>query len=339
MLIVGSFMELRSFVLCNASGDEVCISNYGARILQWHTQVGEEHRNIVLGYSSLSDYQEDPFYLGAIAGPYANRIGGATVQIDDQLIELNANEGSNQLHGGENALSDVLWEVDDQEEQSLTLSCELEDGFNGYPGPIKFVVSYNLTDECQLDIVMSATTEQATIIGPTSHPYFNLAGEENSSVGHMLQLFSDHYTAIDDKNIPTGELTPVEGTMFDFRQPRTLITEPEHTNIDHNFACSHQNDKSKAILISPDKKLQLHVKSSYPGMQVYTGHYLAGKFEPRQGICLEPQFYPNSPNVKDFPFYITRPEQPFREKISYSLVKIAPVENDNENENESNEGE
>lgn len=113
-------MELRSFVLCNAIGDEVCISNYGARLLQWHTDLGDEDRNIILGYANLSDYQEDPFYHGAIAGPLANRIGGAQFAIDGKVYELDANEGRHHLHGGKNSISDIFWEVVAQEEQVIT---------------------------------------------------------------------------------------------------------------------------------------------------------------------------------------------------------------------------
>lgn len=313
-------MELRSFVLCNAIGDEVCISNYGARLLQWHTDLGDEDRNIILGYANLSDYQEDPFYHGAIAGPLANRIGGAQFAIDGKVYELDANEGRHHLHGGKNSISDIFWEVVAQEDQVITLKCELADGYNGYPGAIHFWVTYHLNNDSSLDIDIKATVDQATVIGPTTHPYFNLAGVDNDAEGHTLQIFSENYTEIDKHNIPTGEIMPVEGTALDFRLPRKL--DNSRDNIDHNFVVSRQEDESHAILISPDKRLQLHVSSGYPGIQVYTGKHLSGKFEPFAGICLEPQFYPNSPNIDNFPFYLTTPEEPFNMRISYKLVKI-----------------
>ena len=318
-------MELRSFVLCNAAGDEVCISNYGARLLQWHTEVDGTDRNIILGYPTLSDYLNDPFYHGAIVGPYANRIGSAQFTIDDKVIELQANEGRHHLHGGENSISDMYWEIVAQEAQVLTLKCELEDGFNGYPGAMSFWVTYHLNNDSSLDIDVKVTTEQATVIGPTTHPYFNLAGIDVDAAGHTLQIFADNYTDVDEQNIPTGEITPVDDTPFDFRKPRQLSNLVGKDELDHNFIVSRPADESQAILISPDKKLQLHVSSAYPGLQVYTGNFLAGKFEPKSGICLEPQFYPNSPNVDNFPFYLSLPEEPFKMRMTYRLVKPQAV--------------
>lgn len=314
-------MELRSFVLCNDHGDEVCISNYGARILQWHTPVGGEDRNIVLGYSVLNEYLSDPSYHGAIVGPFANRIAKARFFIDDELHKLQANEGKNQLHGGAGSISDQYWQLVEQDEQSLTLRCQLEDNFNGYPGPIVFDVNYSLTPDSKLEINIKAQCEQTTVIGPTSHPYFNLAGMENDSAGHIIQLFADNYTAVDEYNIPTGEIVSVDGSTFDFRQPRKLRNELGTDDVDHNFIVNRPFGESQAILISPDKQLQLHVTSDLPGIQFYTGHGLSGKFKPKQGMCLEPQFFPDSPNHENFPFYLTTPEQPFNATICYQLVK------------------
>lgn len=311
--------EMRSFLICNDVGDEVSITNYGARIVQWYTDVAGDERNIVLGYSSLADYQQDPFYHGAIVGPYANRIAKAQCAINGDHIELVANEGASQLHGGPNALSDVLWNLIEQQENSLTLSSTLEDGHNGYPGPVTFNVTFLLSNDSELQIHISATTEKPTIVGPTAHPYFNLAGEDLSPEKHLLNINADFYTEVDEKLLPTGAVLPVDDTRFDFRQPRALGAETRD-HIDTNFVIN-QRDEWQAILISPDKKLQLHVTSSYPGLQVYTGHHLYGRFEPRQGICLEPQFYPDSPNQENFPFVVTSPEHPFSARIHYRLVK------------------
>ena len=327
-------MELRSFVLCNAAGDEVCISNYGARLLQWHTNVDGVDRNIILGYSNLSDYQNDPFYHGAFVGPYANRIGGAQFTIDDKVFGLQTNEGRHHLHGGENSISDMFWEVVAQEEQVITLKCELEDSFNGYPGPVVFWVTYHLNNDSSLDINVKVITEQPTVIGPTTHPYFNLAGVDADATGHTLQIFADNYTEVDADNIPTGEITPVDETSLDFRQPRRLSSEQGKDELDHNFIVNRPANESQAILISPDKKLQLHVSSGYPGLQVYTGNFLAGKFAPKSGICLEPQFYPNSPNIDNFPFYLTLPEEPFKMRMTYRLVKPTSDNGDGKGQND-----
>lgn len=313
-------MELRSFLLSNEAGDEICITNYGARIVQWYTVVDGEERDIVLGYSTLAKYIDDSSYLGAVVGPYANRIAQSSCVIEDEVVNLNANEGVNHLHGGMDALSDILWHVDSQEEQELRLSCKLEDGFNGYPGTTDFSVIYTLTDESTLQVDFYATTEKPTIIGPTCHPYFNLAGVENCANEHLLQVNADYYTEVDERAIPTGNVLPVDETRFDFTKLRILKHDDDRDSINHNFVMNKREDR-QAVLISPDKKLQLHVESDYPGMQVYTGDYLEGEFSSKQGICLEPQFYPDSPNQQDFPFYLTTPEKPFSINIEYKLVK------------------
>ena len=314
-------MEVRSFVLCNARGDEVCISNYGARLLQWHTEVDGVERNVVLGYTSLTDYPNDPFYLGAVVGPFANRIGDSRFIVDDEEFNLDANEGRHHLHGGRSAIADMFWQVSEQTTHAITLQCEIADGFNGYPGPINFKVVYRLNDEGALIIDLYASSEKATVVGPTSHPYFNLAGVGNDYRQHVLQIFAENYTEIDEKSIPTGEILPVDGTPLDFRQPRILSDDKDRDNVDHNFTVRSKSEGPQAILISPDKKLQLHVTSDYPGIQVYTGHHLNGKFESKEGLCLEPQFYPNSPNIDTFPFYLTTPNEPFKAQIKYQLVK------------------
>ncbi|WP_206484511.1 aldose epimerase family protein [Thalassotalea sp. G2M2-11] len=319
--------ELRSFLLSNQQGDEVCITNYGARIVQWHTLVEDEERNIVLGYSKLADYLDDAAHLGAIVGPYANRIGHSHVNINDQQMQLASNEGLNHLHGGPNALSHVLWQLEAQEAQFISFSYRCEDGFNGYPGPIHFKVDYQLTEESELKITLSATAEQATIVGPTSHAYFNLAGVEHNANEHLLHINAQYYTDLDDKMIPTGDILPVAGSRYDFTKPRILKHDDERDQIDLNFVIN-QRDDWQAVLISPDKKLQLHVQSSYPGLQIYTGDHLSGKFSPRQGICLEPQYFPDSPNQREFPFQLTTPEQPFRQEIVYQLVKILQTAGD-----------
>lgn len=312
--------EMRSFLIANEVGDEVCITNYGARIIQWYTEVDGEERNIVLGYPSLADYQNDPFYMGAIVGPFANRIAKSQFTLNDQEYNLAANEGIHHLHGGPNALSNMFWELSAQQENSVALTCTVEDGFNGYPGEVTFNVTYLLSNDGELQINLNATTDKPTIIGPSAHPYFNLAGEDQSPEQHLLNINADYYTEVDERNLPTGEVLPVDETKFDFRQPRILGNEARDC-IDHNFVIN-QRDDWQAKLISPDKKLQLHVTSNYPGLQVYTGHHLYGRFEAKQGICLEPQYYPDSPNQDDFPFVVTTPEQPFSARIHYRLVKV-----------------
>jgi len=195
------------------------------------------------------------------------------------------------------------------------------DGQGGYPGPMTFRIRYQFTapttQQSELQVTLEASSSRATLIGPTLHPYFNLAGSATNVNAHQLQLAAAHYAVVDEHCIPTGELRKVQGTAFDFHQPRLLAD----TRLDHNFVVHGHLQQAAAVLTSPQGDLSLSVSSDYPGLQVYTGDHLKSPFSPRQGICLEPQFFPDSPNQKGFPFHFTRPGQPFVAKMRYVLSR------------------
>ena len=316
-------MNITRYEIANQHGDHISIANFGARLISWTTMVDQQPRNIILGYQNLSDYLTDSSFMGAIVGPYANRIAGASCQINQQLYPLDANEGKHQLHGGSNALANIFWQCIEQKNDALSLECHLADGFNGYPGDMKICVRYALSTRSELTIEISVTSAQATVAGPTTHPYFNL-NHNNSESRHQLQILSEHYTPLDDTGIPTGDITSVAGTEFDFLSTRQI---PTTLKLDDNFLRSQQDTTSSeqqlqhAVVQSYDKKLKLHVSSNYPAMQVYTGQYLEAPFSPSQGICLEPQFCPDSPNQTNFPFHLTSQYRPLKSVISYRLEK------------------
>lgn len=321
--------RMETYQLKNNQGDELVICNYGARMAQWHTTVNGESRNIILGFDNINDYLNDGAFLGAIVGPFANRVGGAKFTVNGTQHSLSANEGVNQLHGGPQAFGQQFWQCKNKTPNSVTLVCDLEDGFNGYPGPIHSEITYELTENSECIISGKLTSEQLTAIGPTSHPYFNLAGMENDSQSHQLQINAANYTVKDDAGIPTGEIKSVNNTALDFRENRTLSLAIGQDDIDDNFVIdnhgyvSHQENtcNKQAVLTSPDESLALHVSANLPGLQIYTARYLEAPFTPFQGICLEPQFFPDSPNKPDFPFEFTGPNNPLDVKIVYALVK------------------
>lgn len=316
------------YTLKNENNDSISVINYGARIVNWVSNIENKKRNVILGYSNLNDYLNDPYYLGAaVAGPYANRIKGAKFQLDNQIVILDNNEGENQLHGGNNGLSNLFWQLDYCKSDTLSLSIDLPDGYNGYPGNTRFTVIYKLSvknvHESVLEISFYINSDKLSIAGTTSHPYFNLAGIDKSSTGHSLKVLAEHYTPVDEQSIPTGDISPTKDTQFDFSETKTLNNDID--KLDHNFVCDTQLDltkvKPQALLISPDKKVSLEVFSNYPAIQIYTGQYLNHPFSKFDGICLEPQFCPNSPNQPNFPFRYLQPNETLETNITYILNK------------------
>lgn len=336
---------MQLFQLKNQAGDELVILAHGATMQRWSTLVGNQRRELILSYPEPQQYRQDRSYLGALVGPYANRIGQGKITIDQQQFQLQQNEGSHHLHGGEQGLQQQEWTLQQLQSNTVVLTCELADGHNGYPGPSHFQVSYRLSEptavtradgvvlqQSCLTVELQASSRRPTLIGPTLHPYFNLAAPAQSAASiddhvsnppvspinnHLLRLHAAYYAEVNAQNIPTGQLRKVSGSPYDFSQRQAIGDLP----LDHNFVVHGNLQQQTAELTSPDGLLTLGVSSDYPGLQVYTGDHLSGTFQPRQGICLEPQFFPDSPNQKCFPFQFTRPDQPFSAKICYWLTK------------------
>ncbi len=317
---------MKQYLLRNDHGDELTILSKGATLARWTCLLDGAIRDLIVHYPHNSGYLTDSCYLGAVVGPYANRVANSSFSLDShsvtpQLVKLEANEEPHHLHGGQIGLHNLLWQVQQIGNDKLALVTEVPDGQGGYPGPILFRLTYQLSAPApglsELSVLIEASSSQATLIGPTLHPYFNLSGESAAVDDHLLQLAAAHYTVVDGAAIPTGELRKVQDSAFDFRQSRPV----GQTVLDHNFVVHGDLQQSAARLTSPDGRLMLEVCSDYPGLQVYSGEHLQHPFRPRQGICLEPQFFPDSPNQKGFPFHFTRPGQPFVAKIRYLLYR------------------
>lgn len=321
---------MKQYLLRNDHGDELTILTKGATLARWTCLLDGAVRDLLLHYPQPAGYLTDSCYLGAVVGPYANRIANSSFSLptaadgpgaSTKFVQLEANEGPHHLHGGRIGLHQLLWQAQPVGHDKLVLVTEVPDGQGGYPGPIMFRLTYQLSAPkpglSELTVLMEASSSQATLIGPTLHPYFNLAGESAAVDEHQLQLSAAHYTVVDAACIPSGELRKVQDTEFDFRQARPV----GQTRLDHNFVVHGDLQQSVARLTSPDGRLTLEVCSDYPGLQVYSGDHLQHPFRPRQGICLEPQFFPDSPNQKGFPFHFTKPGQPFVAKIRYLLSR------------------
>lgn len=320
---------ITQFTLTNARGMVVRIIDYGGIITELHAPDRDGNlADVVLGFESLEPYCTDSPYIGALIGRYGNRIKHGRFTLDGREVQLPVNNGNNHLHGGPGGFDRVKWDAT-VDGASLRLQYRSADGEMGYPGNLDATVTYTLTDDNELVVTFHAVTDQATPVNLTQHSYFNLAGE-GDILGHMLTIEADAFVAIDAESIPTGELTPVTGTPFDFRMPRPIgerIGQPDKQlrhggGYDHNFALNKPKGKalSRAVRVcEPVSGRVLELWTEEPGVQFYSGNFLdgtlAGKgrsYQYRSGFCIEPQHYPDSPNQPQFPDTILRPGQVYQ---------------------------
>jgi aldose 1-epimerase len=317
----------------NAIGHCAEVMNFGATLVSfWIPNETSENRNIILGYSTFESYKNDPNFLGVIVGRFANRIGNARFEIDHEEYLLQANDGTNQLHGGPNGFDKALWDAKPTEGENycgvqLThFSPHLDQGF---PGNVQASVEYQLGEDGTLTIYLSATTDQLTVMNMTSHSYFNLSGAPDI-LGNEVILYASSYTPIDDTLIPTGEVRSVNGTVFDFRKSKTISDgiDADDTQIkiaggyDHNYVVDGSPGMLRPVaeIRDPITSNTLLVSSTQPGVQFYTGNNLTGDFKKYAGLCIETQHFPDSPNKPEFPTTLLNPKAEYSETIKYEVL-------------------
>lgn len=291
--------------------------------------------NIVLGYRDLDAYRGPPRYYGAVAGRYANRIGGARFRLDGLEHRLVANDGANCLHGGALGFDQQFWTVEDHLSDSVVFVHVSPEGWNGFPGTLRAEVRYAVEEE-GLSVQFRATTDCATVVNLTQHAYFNLAGEASGAtiLDHWLQIAASRTTPADAGLIPTGALAPVAGTPFDFRTPKPVgrdiaaddLQLRQGLGYDHNFVTDGDwgSLRRVATLFDPGSGRVMDLHSTEPGLQFYSGNHLAdgapgtsgGIYPARGGLCLEPQKFPDSPNRPDFPSARLDPGQLYRHDMA-----------------------
>ncbi|WEX08401.1 aldose epimerase family protein [Chelativorans sp. AA-79] len=306
--------------LTSETGVLISVINYGAIIRDWKVPVAGSLRSVVLGFDRFEDYLEHNSYFGAIAGRVANRIAGARFTLDGKEYRLQANEGMNQLHGGERGLSRQVWEMEMLSGDAVRLTLTSPDGEMGYPGRLDVSVTYRLAGNA-LTMDIAAETDAPTPVNITQHNYFNLMGEGDIR-NHTLWLAANAYTVRDADLIPTGRIEPVAGSHFDFRRPRPLCdTQGEPIAYDNNLVLDTGRHRSApvAVLTAQDESLKLMLKTDQPGLQLYTGSKLnlsvpglGGRHYPRfGGLCLEDQNFPDAINQPHFPSCVVMPGQPY----------------------------
>jgi aldose 1-epimerase len=319
--------------LTNARGMSAHILTLGAIINELNFQTSSHGLiNAVLGYFHWRSYLKDTAWHGAIVGRYCNRIANSQFSIGDENYQLTSNEGDHQLHGGPQGFHRKVWQIEDHDSHSVTLSLHSPDGDQGYPGNLDILLRYALDDDGSLSINWQAESDRDTVASLTNHAYFNLAGHGDIRE-HYLRIAASHYTPLDSSLIPTGEVLPVAGSCLDLQQFKPLtsvldsgapLIEPSG-GLDHNWARGEVDGiQLCAELFCPETRLLLQASSTLPGLQCYSGNHLAanGIHGCHEGICLEPQYYPNSPNEPTFPSPLLRAGETMQHQIRFQLSEI-----------------
>ena len=310
--------------LTNGKGMEVCLTNYGGRVVS--ISVPDKNgmaTDVVLGYDNIRQYVDtinSPSDYGSSVGRYANRIKNAQINVAGKVYHLRANDNGNTLHGGGlTGWLNKVYDIQQQTDSSVTFAITAPDGENGFPGTVKATATYLVKGDNTLDITFGATTDKETVINMTNHSYFNLTGDPSKEgVAQVMYINADKFTPSDEKYIPTGEVRDVTGTPMDFRKPHAIgqtIVDTTYdqirnaTGYDHNWCLNTfrngKGDDSKvaASLYSPKTGILLEVFTNEPGLQVYTGNFQGTgiackhgiKYPKHVSVCFESQKYPDSP--------------------------------------------
>lgn len=326
------------YTLVNPNGLEADIITYGGTLIS--LRVPDRSgvlADVVLGFDTLEPYLGEHPYFGSLIGRYANRIAGGRFELNGHSYALACNDGPNHLHGGPHGFHRTVWSAREDasaDGSSLELTYLSRDGEEGYPGNLSVTVVYTLTDQDELRIDYTATTDQATIINLTNHSYFNLAGHGNI-LGHELELAASHFLPIDPTSIPLGELRPVQGTPMDFTTPTVIGNQIDVDDeqiryaqgYDHTWVFDKESGSLEMVgrLSEPTTGRVMEVYTTEPGVQFYSGNLLDGSltgkggqiYTKHSGLCLEMQHFPDSPNHPQFPSTVLRPDETYCQTTIY----------------------
>ncbi|MBA4317838.1 MAG: galactose-1-epimerase [Flavobacterium sp.] len=330
------------YTLKNQKGMEVNIMTYGGIItsLKVPNKAGVSEE-VVIGFNNLEQYTKDNPYFGALIGRFGNRIAKGKFTLDGKEYKLAANNGENALHGGPEGFHRVIWTAEEAkagESASLKLKYVSKDMEEGYPGNLTVFVTYTLNNDNSLDVLYEATTDKKTIVNLTQHSYFNLSSDFTKPIlDHEITIDADKLVPVDANLIPTGELTDVTNTPFDFRKAKTVGKEIEAKDdqikkglgYDHCWVLNKQDkgERFAASAYDPTSGRLLEVFTDQPGIQFYSGNFLdgtlpmrnGGTYAHRTGFCLETQHYPDAPNQKDFPSTVLSPGENYKTKTSFKF--------------------
>jgi aldose 1-epimerase len=331
------------YQLTNANGMKLFVTNYGATIQSLF--VPDKYGNmedVVLGYDSLEEYRDDPYYFGCVVGRYANRIAGGTVHLYGKEIKLHTREGGYHLHGGREGFNKKVWSAEVLEKETscgIRLTYLSVDGEEGFPGNLKTEVEYWLTDRNQVIVEYRAFTDKTTLINLTQHSYFNLAGHDSRTVqDHVMQLHTPWYLPVNTMQVPTGHLANVAGTPFDFQLPRKIGDDIDKNHFqlvlsggyDHSWVLEKKHTpalKHAATVTHEDSGRELNVFTTEPAVHFYSANFVEkgtkGKrgavYNQRNSFCLETQHFPDAPNHVDFPSTVLKAGEEFYSKTIFEF--------------------
>lgn len=296
--------------------------------------------DVVLGFDSMEAYETQDKFMGAVVGRYANRIAGGRFTLDGQHYILARNDGENHLHGGPGGFFSKVWRAEPCGEYGVTFSCQSGDMEEGYPGQLSVSVTYRL-EGGTLRLSYRATTDKVTVCNLTNHAYFNLNGHNaGGAMDQLLTLHASRYTPVGPGSIPTGELASVEGTPMDFRASAVIgarIDQPFHqlelcSGYDHNWVVDGEIGvlRPAAVLESAKSGVRMEVETTLPGIQFYAGNYMAGcpagkggvNYDRRDAVCLETQFFPDTPNHPSFPQCVLWPGEVWEHETVFRFSKM-----------------
>lgn len=324
-----------------AAGDlTMQVTNFGGRVVTlWTPDKDGNYEDIVLGYNNIETYLNNPGerFLGAVVGPYANRIANGTYTIGEETYTFPHNNNGQTLHGGLKGLDLVVWDVEEVTDSTLVLSYLHEDGAEGMPGNLKIVMTYALTSDNEFKVDYVAETDKTTHVNISHHSFFNLKGEGNGTINdHILYINASNTTPVNAALIPSGEIADVTGTPFDFRQAKAIGQDLEVENeqlangggYDHNWILDRQTPDQMELAASvyePASGRFMEVYTDQPALQFYGGNFFDGTTEGKYGkalryresIALETQKYPDTPNHSNFPSTLLNPGETYTHSCVY----------------------
>jgi aldose 1-epimerase len=329
-----SLGPVQRLIIGSEPGPVLELLDLGATVHRlWVTGGDGVRRNVVLGHASPQDYLASIHYLGATIGRYANRIAKGRFELGGREVHARVNDRGNTLHGGPDGFDKRIWVVGDSSERHVTLRLVSPDGDAGFPGTLQVSARFETTGD-SLRLQLEATTDATTVVNLTNHSYFNLDGEGSGTVDEqLLCVDSETYLPVDGTGIPEGGPTPVVDTPFDLRRPTRLgeRARGHHAQIvgaggiDHNYAPRGTGWRVVATLDSPRTNTRMELRSDQPGLQVYTGNGLDGAtgstegrlYRQGDGVALEPQLFPDSPNRPEFDSPVLQPGETYRAALEW----------------------